>query len=110
MSYVDRKPWTPHELIRARAMRNNGCSYAEVDRRLGRRTGSTQGKFDYVASQKLRDPHIAGSMRAPDYVLAERDATRAAADLRDLTGELMGDPVPGRSALDRKRAAERATS
>jgi hypothetical protein len=110
MSYDDRKPWTAHELVRAKAMRNNNLSYAEIDRRLGRRTGSTQGKFDYIASQNAKEPHIAGSMRAPEFVLAERDKRSAAADLRDQTATFFGDPPPGYSALDRKRAAERPPS
>lgn len=37
----------------------------------------------------------------PFHVIAERE--RALMAPRDLTGLLMGDPLPGRSALDRKR-------
>ena len=38
--------------------------------------------------------------------LADLARRRAVADSRDNTGRLLGDPEPGRSALDRKREAE----
>jgi len=40
--------------------------------------------------------------RPPDHVIAERDAAYGAD--RQLTAALCGDPLPGRSALDRRRA------
>lgn len=39
--------------------------------------------------------------------LADRAKRAALPDTRDLTGRLLGDPPPGRSALDRKLAAAR---
>jgi hypothetical protein len=38
--------------------------------------------------------------------LADLARRKAVADTRDNTGRLMGDPPPGRSALDQKRGAE----
>lgn len=38
--------------------------------------------------------------------LADLERRRALGDREDLTGRLLGDPPPGRSALDRKREAE----
>ncbi len=38
--------------------------------------------------------------------LADRARREKTPDTRDVTGRLLGDPPPGRSALDRKRAAE----
>lgn len=38
---------------------------------------------------------------------AERERAQALALERSLTSEFFGDPLPGRSALDRKRAGER---
>jgi hypothetical protein len=43
--------------------------------------------------------------------LADLAKRQAVADTRDNTGRLLGDPPPGRSALDRKReAAERVVA
>ena len=39
--------------------------------------------------------------------LADRERRSRIPDTRDLTGRLLGDPPPGRSALDRKLAAAR---
>lgn len=41
------------------------------------------------------------SRQPPDHVIAERDAALAAGH-RDITAAQCGDPLPGRSALDRK--------
>jgi hypothetical protein len=101
------KPWTPHEWMRARTMRNNGDSYAKIDHSLGRRLGSTQGKFDYVPSEKqsIKDGDQLPGLNAPSEVLADRDARREAADRRDLTATLCGDPAPGWSMRDRERSS-----
>lgn len=40
--------------------------------------------------------------------LADLERRKALGDRPDLTGRMLGDPPPGRSALDRKRAAEEA--
>lgn len=39
--------------------------------------------------------------------LADRDRRKLLPESRDLTGILLGDPPAGRSALDRKRDAEK---
>jgi hypothetical protein len=39
--------------------------------------------------------------------LADRARRRALGERQDLTGRMLGDPPPGRSALDRKLEAER---
>jgi hypothetical protein len=101
------RPWTINELTRARAMRANGESYAKIDAALGRRVGSTQGKFDYLATEKQRsrpdDEQLPGLRLASTDALADREARREAADRRDLTAATFGDPAPGYSALDRRR-------
>lgn len=38
--------------------------------------------------------------------LADRERRMAMGEQRDLTGRMLGDPPPGRSALDQKLAAE----
>ncbi len=49
---------------------------------------------------------VAYSRQPPDHVIAERDAALAAG-YRDITAAQCGDPLPGRSALDRRREAMR---
>lgn len=44
--------------------------------------------------------------RPSEKALADLARRQATPDTRDNTGRLLGDPPPGRSALDRKRAAE----
>jgi len=39
--------------------------------------------------------------------LADREKRLATPDTRSVTGKVMGDPLPGRSALEKKREAER---
>lgn len=64
-----------------------GRRQAQVERTRGYRSG------------EIRRVEKAGVAVAPDSVLAEREA-RLAKSHSDLTAELMGDPLPGRSALD----------
>ena len=98
--------WTPEMLTIARAMMAKGYRNTAVDAYLGLRTGSWSNRLNYERYQRpeTRAQHQVGSMRAPPEVLAERDARLAARDRRDQTAEFFGDPPPGYSALDRKRA------
>jgi len=96
---MPRRLWTEYELKRARAMRVAGYSYSEVDKALGRSTGATQRRFEF-AGYSLGD-HVK-SFRAPDHLLAERDALAAAREQRALTQYFFGDPPPGYSALHGK--------
>lgn len=62
--------------------------------------------------RRLKDKEITAALRAsgaltaaysrapPDHVIEERD--RALAGTRDLSAIAFGDPLPGRSALDRR--------
>jgi hypothetical protein len=52
----------------------------------------------------VREASKDGLRRVSNNALQERDQRRAALDRRDLTGTLFGDPAPGFSALDRRRA------
>jgi hypothetical protein len=102
---MGRRPWTSHDLARAKTLRAQGHSDLEIDRRLGRRPGSTNLKFRVVTPVR-HNPEggpSTGSIRAPDHVLAERDARRDAADRRDLTAAQFNDPPPGFSELDRRK-------
>jgi hypothetical protein len=104
-----RRPWTDHEVARAKAMRAAGHSYTAIDIALDRYVGATQQKLTYglkhVAARAERD-HTTGGLRAPDCVLADRDARAAALDRRTPTQEFFGDPPPGYSALDRQRKSQ----
>lgn len=99
-----RRPWTAPEVERAKALRAEGHSDLEIDRRLGRRPGSTNLKLTVVehVMHNPEGPTNTGSIRAPDHVLAERDARREASYRRDLTAAFNGDPPPGYSMRDRR--------
>jgi hypothetical protein len=49
-----------------------------------------------------------GFVVAPPAVLAERDQRMQAAAAQDACAALLGDPLPGRSALDERRQREAA--
>ena len=50
--------------------------------------------------------HRGTELPASPKALADLERRRALGPRADLTGQLLGDPPPGRSALDRKREAE----
>jgi hypothetical protein len=95
-----RRPWTPHEMLRARAMRRNGLTFTDIDRALGRSYGAAYNK---LVTEPGSQPsgHNVGSIRVADELIAERDRRREAAARRTITQEIFGDPPPGYSALDR---------
>ena len=94
---MSRRPWTKHELERARVMRAAGYFYGAIDKALGRQAGSTKRQLEAVV---LR--HEVRSSRVPGDLLAERDALAAARERRALTQNFFGDPPPGYSALHGK--------
>lgn len=105
MKKVPRRPWISSEVERAKILRAEGHSDLEIDRRLNRRPGSTNLKLAVkvpVRHNPEGGPNT-GSIRAPDHVLAERDARKEAADRRDLTARFCGDPPKGYSELERRR-------
>jgi hypothetical protein len=70
-----------------------------IDKALRRPSGATQRRLEF-AGYGSKD-HVK-SFRAPDYLLAERDALASAREQRALTGYFCGDPPPGYSALHGK--------
>jgi hypothetical protein len=96
---LPRRFWTESEIKRANDMRAAGYSYPTIDKALGRRSGATQQRLE-IAGYGSKDH--AKSFRAPDYLLAERDALAAAREQRALTENFCGDPPPGYSALHGK--------
>ena len=93
------QPWTEEELKRANLMRAAGYSYGTIDKALRRPSGATQRRFEF-AGHGSKDH--AKSFRAPEYLVAERDALAAAREQRALTENICGDPPPGYSALHGK--------
>ena len=61
------------------------------------------GKRIKVDRERLRYDYALPHMPNVRHVLFGGEAPRSA---RSLTAELLGDPLPGRSALDRRRAAQ----
>lgn len=88
--------WTEDEYRRAVNMRADGLTCKEVGLAIGRSEKAVRQKMLYF------DPPIG---RPTELMLLRRDRREDASYRRDLTGTLCGDPPPGYSALDRKRAA-----
>jgi hypothetical protein len=119
-------PWTQDEITRALKLCDLGMTADKIGVDLGRSTKSIKNKFhvlsmtpeqrikrneyererrrdrDKTFSRKAGIVFEAHKARIPDAVIAERDA-RYSASHRDLTAAFFGDPLPGRSALDRKQ-------
>jgi hypothetical protein len=127
-----RRPWTKEEIGIALAMLESGARVIEIAAALNRTRGSVDGQFLWLRStpakramkaenvrrrrcgrptvkldREVEGPgpvgtagHGGGIVEVPPAVLADRDH-RYSADF-NLTRELMGDPLPGQSALDRR--------
>lgn len=94
------EPWTAKELIASQRMRVEGRTYAQVAEFLGRTRSAVKARF-----AKLDRPSRAARtipMFVPESALEERDRRLALAP-RDTTALLLGDPLPGFSALERAR-------
>lgn len=89
----DRKLWTDEEWATLQRMRADGASWAEVDKALGRPPRCSRSKWENEQG-KIR-------VRA---ARAARAIQPACPEHTSLTSQFCGDPLPGRSALDRKRA------
>jgi hypothetical protein len=96
---MPRRLWTDGEVKRAVEMRAAGYSYPTIDKALRRSAGATQRRLE-IAGHGSKD-HVK-SFRAPDNLLAERDALAAAREQCALTQYFLGDPPPGYSALHGK--------
>ena len=89
------RPWTQPELNQAKLMHERGYPLWAIGYLLGRSVCAVKGKL-FPSSQAF---HLAEVRRLE----RERDARRAAADLRDTTALFFGDPPPGFTALDRRQ-------
>ena len=90
---------TPDEVHTARLMRREGRTIKQIALHMNRSRAligdACRGHARLVQQQ-------APVVNVPDSVLAER-AARLALSPRDLTAAIAGDPLPGMSALERRR-------
>ena len=78
-------------------------SIPDGKRRLGRLVAPQNRRRAERERKSVRYVYNGLRFMVPKEVLADRDA-RADRIPRDLTAEIFGDPLPGRSALDQLRA------
>lgn len=125
-------PLSAERTRQARAMRNSGMRWEHICREIGasyyivrsaldkewgeatrrktnmnrhRRKGEPATVPRDLASKLATHPnHVEPVMRVPAEVLADREQ-RATLQPASLTAAVFGDPLPGRSALDRRRGA-----
>lgn len=115
---------TPDQIAQARQMRDSGMSWKKIAKHFGVSEDTARRPLDpewtarrnatVAANRRLRRARMAEGEACPSFVHyvcsmpeeAKRDGERllaqVPADTRDLTGRICGDPLPTRSALDRK--------
>lgn len=99
-------PWTDDECATLLHLRDEKhWSFTRIDDHLLRSRGNAAGKYQSLKKQAAKDAGQTPADKAPAAVLAER-AVRRALSPSDLTAAVFGDPLPGRSALDRMLAGE----
>lgn len=93
---INGRPWSDSDVkILIRMRKVEGRTFPEIDIALNRAEGASCSKWS-----RMRSPEVKA-----DVAPKPRPAPQARLYHTDLTAELFGDPLPGRSALDRKRAA-----
>lgn len=91
--------WTPARIKALDAMMDADVPASVMARELGLTVQQVRNKMS-----ASRERHQAAPKhRIPEHVLTDRDRRMNAE--RDLSSILCGDPAPGQSALDRKRAS-----
>lgn len=96
--------WTDQELAAAARMTEQGCSFSEIGKALGRSAEAVRNKMNDSGLHESEQPkvHIV-DLRPSQEVLAARERKYELEAKRTLGAILMGDPPPGFSALDQKR-------
>lgn len=92
---------TPDEIHTAQLLRREGKTLGAIARRLGRGRETIRDACKGLGRVVIHDVQ---AVAVPDHVLVEREQ-RLARQPRDLTAAIVGDPLPGSSALDRKMAS-----
>lgn len=99
------KPWPDEEIKRLFHLRNVlGRDWSEIAIDLGRTESGVKSKFKYATYEReTKQPSVPFVREpVPDTVLVDR-AKRLGSAARDLTASILGDPIPGWSALERVR-------
>lgn len=108
------KTLNDHQIEQARMMRERGESWRFIGRTFGVSEMTVMTKVDPVAAEKRRQYQanwraahgINSRGRATDRRLEvfepRQHWSTVPSDTRNLTAMIMGDPLPGRSALDRR--------
>lgn len=92
--------WKPDEISLAKRLRNEGHTYSVIAKQIGRTAGAVErklfrpGRSPEAWRSAFHNPPI------PEHVAAERE--RAYSAELPIGADLMGDPRPGRSALDQR--------
>lgn len=96
------KKWTQDELAQLLSFRDKyNLGWTEIGKRMGRPDGTVYSKYYYL--KKLTTFRADGTVNAR--IPADREEEwrrRQALTPRSLTSALMGDPLPGYSALERR--------
>ena len=112
-------PMTDGECLRAQRLRANGMAWEKIAFELGVSTSKLKNALDpefrLRQAKKREEYRLTGipfsresRPEAPQRVLDERDR-RMALEHKSLTASWFKDPLPGYSALDKKRAAFNAS-
>ncbi|WP_316184700.1 hypothetical protein [Bradyrhizobium sp. SZCCHNRI1003] len=106
--------WTPHDIARLARLAEAGARWVEVAAAIGRASESCQMKWHAIATDDQKatraaamDAKRGGRPSLPAPVPKQKQAVLAIvapSGPRTLTAAMFGDPLPGRSALDRKVA------
>lgn len=96
---VNRKVWTEREWATLKRMRAEGAAWTAIDEALGRQPKSSRSKWENERGKER--------VRAD---VAARAVRPVPAEHQSLTAAFFGDPLPGRSALDRRQAEASSNS
>lgn len=96
------KMWTEREYRDAKRFLAQGWSYQQIAARFGRSPDAVQKRLraDPTRFRTILHGDVVAPPSVPESVEADRDE-RAMLEPRSLTALICGDPLPGRSALDK---------
>lgn len=103
-----RRPITFDLLSRARELRDEGMKWSRISARLGVSEDALRRRCDQRYAEHRNSRVRAWRSSGGKLVAVTFDPPPAPQDTRNLTARVMGDPLPGRSALDKKRNFARA--